>query len=61
MEISLPEGLCVIEQGALEMANTNIVNEMIKTISTTRNYESLSKVVKNSSDTLNEALKIARL
>ncbi len=51
----------VIEQGALEMANTNIVNEMIKTISTTRNYESLSKVVKNSSDTLNEALKIARL
>lgn len=50
-----------IQQGHLETSNANIVNEMIQTISTSRNYESLSKIVKGSSDTLNEALRIARL
>jgi flagellar basal-body rod protein FlgF len=50
-----------IEQGSLEMSNSNIVNEMIKTISTSRNYESLSKLVKSSGDTLSEAIKVGRL
>lgn len=50
-----------IRQGALEMSNANIVNEMIKTISTSRNYESLSKIVKTSGDTLSNALRAARL
>ncbi len=50
-----------IAQGALEMSNTTLVNEMIQTINTTRNYESLSKVVKESSNTLNEAMRVARL
>ena len=36
-------------------------NEMIKTINTTRNYEALSKVVKQSSNTLYEAMRVARL
>lgn len=50
-----------IVQGSLELSNTGLVNEMIKTISTSRNYEALSKIVKNSSDTLDEALRVARL
>lgn len=50
-----------IAQGSLELSNSNLVNEMIKTISTSRNYESLSKVVKSSSDTLTEALRVGRL
>lgn len=50
-----------IEQGSLEMSNANVVNEMIKTISTSRNYEALSKLVKSNGDTLMEALKVGRL
>lgn len=50
-----------IEQGSLEMSNANVVNEMIKTISTSRNYEALSKLVKTSGDTLTEAMKVGRL
>jgi len=50
-----------IQQGSLEMSNANVVNEMIKTISTSRNYESLSKVVKSSGDSLSQAIKVGRL
>ncbi len=50
-----------IEQGSLEMSNANIVNEMIKTISTSRNYEALSKIVKSSSDTLDQVMRVGRL
>lgn len=50
-----------IQQGALEMSNANTVNEMMKTISTSRNYEALSKLVKSGGDTLSSALRIARL
>lgn len=50
-----------IEQGSLEMSNANVVNEMIKTISTSRNYESLSKVVKTSADTLTSAMQVGKI
>lgn len=50
-----------IQQGSLEMSNANVVNEMIKTISTSRNYESLSKIVKTSSESLSQVIQIARL
>lgn len=49
-----------IQQGSLEMSNANVVNEMIKTINTSRNYETLSKIVKSSSDTLSSALNVGR-
>lgn len=51
----------VVVQGNLEMSNANIVNEMINTINTSRNYESLSKVVKEGSDTLSSAIKVGRI
>lgn len=50
-----------IQQGALEMSNANTVNEMMKTISTSRNYEALSKMIKSGGDTLASAMRVARL
>lgn len=50
-----------IEQGSLEQSNANVVNEMIKTISTSRNYESLSKIVKTNGDSLTSVMQVARL
>jgi len=50
-----------IQQGALEMSNANTVNEMMKTISTSRNYEALSKMIKSGGDSLENAMRVARL
>lgn len=50
-----------LKQGSIEMSNVNIVNEMIKTISTSRNYESLSKLVQANSESLANVMKVARL
>jgi len=50
-----------LQQGALEMSNANVVNEMMKTISTSRNYESLSKLVKSDGETLSAVMKVGRL
>lgn len=50
-----------IQQGALEMSNVNVVNEMIKTITTSRNYEALSKLVKTNGDTLSNAIGVAKI
>lgn len=51
----------VIEQGALEMSNSNIVQEMINSINTSRNYEALSKMVKTGAQTLTNALQVGRV
>lgn len=50
-----------IQQGSLEMSNANTVNEMMRTISTSRNYEALSKMIKTGGETLGNALRVARL
>lgn len=50
-----------IEQGSIELSNTNVVSEMINTISTTRNYETLSKFVKEKSSLIQTAINIGRL
>ena len=51
----------VVQQGMLELSNTNVVKEMINTISTTRNYESLAKVVTTNNEMLNSAVSLGRL
>lgn len=51
----------VVQQGMLELSNTNVIREMISTISTTRNYESLAKVVTTNNDMLNSAITLGRL
>jgi len=50
-----------VQQGALEASNSNTVNEMINIINTTRNYETLSKFVKNDSTMLSRAINLGRI
>lgn len=50
-----------LQQGMLEMSNSNVIREMLNTINTTRNYESLSKSVKTSSETLSQAISVGRI
>ena len=50
-----------VQQGSLELSNANVVNEMIKTINTSRNYETLSKVVHTSAESLGAVMNVARL
>ena len=50
-----------VQQGMLELSNANVVREMINTINTTRNYESLSKVVSSNNDLLRTAVSVGRL
>ncbi len=46
------EGFGALEQGALELSNVNIVNEMTKMISAQRAYEMNSKVISTSDEML---------
>lgn len=50
-----------VEQGCLEMSNASVVNEMIKTINTSRNYEALSKLIKEDGDSLSHVMQVGRL
>ena len=50
-----------IQQGSLELSNANVVNEMIKTINTSRNYETLSKLVKSNSDSLGKVMEVGKI
>ena len=51
----------VIQQGMLELSNTNVIREMINTISTQRNYESLAKIVTTNGDMLDTAVSLGRI
>lgn len=50
-----------IQQGMLELSNSNVIKEMINTINTTRNYESLTKLVSTNSDMLTTAVSVGRI
>ena len=50
-----------IQQGMLELSNSNVIKEMISTINTTRNYESLAKIVSTNSDMLTTAVSVGRI
>jgi len=50
-----------VQQGMLELSNSNVIKEMINTIQTTRNYESLTKVVSTNSDLLRTAVSVGRI
>lgn len=50
-----------VQQGMLELSNTNVIKEMINTISTQRNYESLSRVVRTNNELLTTAVSVGRL
>lgn len=50
-----------VQQGMLECSNSNVIREMLNTISTTRNYESLSKTVSTNNELLRTAVSVGRL
>lgn len=50
-----------IQQGMLELSNSNVIREMINSINTTRNYESLTKVVTTNSEMLQTAVSVGRI
>lgn len=50
-----------VQQGMLELSNSNVIREMINTIATSRNYESLTKVVSTNSDMLATAVSVGRI
>ena len=50
-----------VQQGMLELSNSNVIREMINTINTTRNYESLTKLVSTNSDMLTTAVSVGRI
>ena len=51
----------VVQQGMLELSNSNVIREMINTINTTRNYETLSKTVSTNSEMIRTAVSVGRL
>lgn len=50
-----------IQQGMLELSNSNVIREMINSINTSRNYESLTRVVSTNNDLLRTAVSVGRL
>ena len=50
-----------VQQGMLELSNSNVIKEMINTVNTTRNYESLTKLVSTNSDMLTTAVSVGRI
>lgn|SRR5574344_88525 len=50
-----------LQQGAVETANVNLVSEMINIINVSRNYETLSKFVKDESNLLSRAINLGRV
>lgn len=50
-----------IQQGMLELSNSNVIREMISTINTTRNYESLAKIVSTNNSMLSTAVAVGRI
>ena len=45
----------------LELSNCNVIKEMINTISTQRNYESLARIVTTNGEMLDTAVALGRL
>ena len=50
-----------VQQGMLELSNSSVIKEMINTIQTSRNYESLTKVVTTNNDLLRTAGSVGRI
>lgn len=60
-EMATPPTKFTIQQGMLEMSNSNVIREMLNTIQTSRNYESLSKVITENSTLLDSAISVSRI
>lgn len=47
-----------LQQGMLESSNTNTIYEMVNTITVTRAYEAMAKIVKTQGDTVSQAINL---
>ena len=43
------------------MSNANTINEMLNTINVSRGYESMSRILKNQSDTVSQAISLGNI
>ena len=50
-----------VQQGMLELSNASVIKEMINTIQTSRNYESLTKVVTTNNELLRTAVSVGKI
>lgn len=50
-----------VQQGSIELSNSNIITEMINSIKISRNYETLSSFMKEKSSQLSQAINLGRL
>lgn len=50
-----------VQQGSIELSNSNVINEMINSINVSRNYETLSNLVKEKSNQLSQTINLGRL
>lgn len=50
-----------LQQGFLEGANANTVNEMIQSINVSRSYETLAKIVKTQGETVSQAIELGKI
>ena len=60
-ELVTPPAKFTVQQGMLEMSNSSVIREMLNTIQTSRNYESLGKVITENSTLLDSAISVGRI
>lgn len=55
------DGTFCLQQGMVEMSNANTITEMLNSINVSRGYESMSKILKNQSDTVQQAISLGNI
>ena len=55
------DGTFSLQQGMVEMSNANTINEMLNSINVSRGYESMSNILKNQSDTVQQAISLGNI
>lgn len=55
------DGTFSLQQGMVEMSNANTITEMLNSINVSRGYEAMSKLLKNQSDTVSQAISLGNI
>lgn len=55
------DGTFNLQQGMVEMSNANTITEMLNSINVSRGYEAMSKLLKNQSDTVQQAISLGNI
>lgn len=56
-----PDGTFSLQQGMVEMSNANTIQEMLNSINVSRGYESMSTILKNQSETLQQVIGLGNI